>query len=213
MRNIFMVLIILLALAAVGCNGEGPRGEVRPTPIGVPLAAEGGGSSDEGGGVGQGIGLRLWIPQDESFNAAYRAPADAYSAAHPGVTITIETFDPTLYDQTAQTALAAGAAADLVQLSGGVVCANSAYLAAVPEVVATADSAQATFVPEAVGAFLCDGVLYGLPLEATTPLGLTVSNTGQYQDVAWDFARFVALDSANAAQWNANTGTQGAMGN
>ena len=67
--SILKLTILLLALlAAAGCRGSGPGGdETRPTPISEAPPAEGGGSADEGGGVGQSIPLRLWLPQDLSL--------------------------------------------------------------------------------------------------------------------------------------------------
>jgi multiple sugar transport system substrate-binding protein len=41
--------------------------------------------------------------------------------------------------------------------------------------------------------------------------GLTVSPNSKYQDVAWDFIKFVATDSKNALAWNLTSGTIPAM--
>ena len=41
--------------------------------------------------------------------------------------------------------------------------------------------------------------------------GLTVSNTTPTADVAWDFARFAALDPEQATQWNLTSGTLPAL--
>ena len=41
--------------------------------------------------------------------------------------------------------------------------------------------------------------------------GLTVSPNSEYQDVAWDFVKFVTTDPENAAQWNIASGTIPAM--
>jgi ABC-type glycerol-3-phosphate transport system substrate-binding protein len=206
-KNLIIVLS-LLALALGACRGgEEQAFEVRPTPISAP-AAEGGGAAEEGGGVGQPITLRLWTHQNDVFNAAYQALADAYTAVNPDVTITIETFDAAAYEQTVQNALTSGTAADILQLPGPSVCGHSASLAPAPE---TISASQSAFVPAALAGFVCDGVLLGLPQESTTAWGLTVNNAGLAPVAAWDFVRFVALDPANAAQWNGATGTSPAL--
>jgi ABC-type glycerol-3-phosphate transport system substrate-binding protein len=191
--SLFTLSIVALLLLLAGCRGSGPGGdETRPTPISEAPAAEGGGGADEGGGVGQAIALRLWLPQDEAARAALQAAADAYSAATPGVTVTMETIDPATYDQTTRDALNAGTAADILALPATVVCGLSGLLAAAPAGVVAAAAAldQATLAP-----FQCDGALYGLPI-AAAPGGLAVSRAAA-PDVAWDFVRFVALQPQN----------------
>lgn len=202
-------LLALLVLAA--CRGGGPGDEERPTPIVAAPAAEGGGAADAGGGVGQGIRLRLWVQQTDPFLAAYGALADAYVAANPDVSITVESVDPATYDVSVGAALAGGTAGDVVQLPGAAVCAARAYLAAVPDTVTTPAAAQPLFDPSALAAFTCDGALYGLPQETGTPWGLAVAGSSAAQEVAWDFARFAALDPANAAAWNEATTTPPAL--
>ena len=141
-----VLFILLCGLLAAGCRGSGPGGpDTRPTPISAPAAAEGGGSADEGGGVGQAIALRLWIQQSDTFQPAYQALADAYAAANPGVTISIESFDVSSYGQTIQDALAAGTAADILQMPGGTLCLYSANLAK-PDL---ADDARTRFAEKA----------------------------------------------------------------
>lgn len=208
----FSLVMILMVLAAA-CRGGGPGpSETRPTPISAPLAAEGGGSADVGGGVGQTIALRLWIQQDVAYEAAYQALVDRYTAANPGVTIAIEAFDVAAYGNTVQDNLLAGTAADLLQVVGGTLCVYSPNLAAAPQPILDLNP-QAAFDAVVLGGFVCDGVLYGLPQESTIPWGLAVSGTSPAVDVAWDFIRFATLDPANAAEWNAATSTAGALKN
>lgn len=221
MKKSLLITLALLASALAACRGGGPGDEARPTPISAPAAAEGGGSAEEGGGVGQAIPLRVWTHRNDTFNPAYQALADAYMAANPGVTIVFEAFDPNTYAQTLQDALLAGMAADVVQLPGNSVCSLREHLASVPETVVNLVGAQALYLPEPLGSFTCDGILFGLPQESATPWGLGVSDSGASHDastgdlgpqsVAWDFVRFVALDSANAAGWNSATGTPPAL--
>lgn len=203
----FFLFILLCGLLAAGCRGGGPGQQTRPTPISPPAAAEGGGSADQGGGVGQAINLRLWTQQSDSFDPAFQALVDAYTVANPGVTIAIESFPVSEYGQTVQNALTSGTAADVIQMTGGTLCVYSANLAPASQPVLDA-APQNAFDPLLLGGFTCDGVLYGLPQEATVPWGLVAAKSGAATDVAWDFIRFATLDPANSAQWNAATGTQ-----
>jgi ABC-type glycerol-3-phosphate transport system substrate-binding protein len=196
-----------LALLLAACRGDEQGFEVRPTPISAP-AAEGGGAAEEGGGVGQPVTLRLWTHRNDAFNSAYQALADAYTALNPDVTIAIETFDAAAYEQTIQNALTSGTAADILQLPEASVCGHSLSLAPAPEAIGAAQNA---FIPAALVGFVCDGVLFGLPQESATAWGLVVNNAGLAPGAAWDFVRFVALDPANAAQWNGATGTPPAL--
>lgn len=207
-----VLFILLCGLLAAGCRGSGPGGpETRPTPISAP-ASEGGGSPDEGGGVGQAVALRLWFQQSDTFQTAYQTLADAYTAANPGVTITLESFDVSTYGQTIQQSLTEGTAADIIQMPGGTLCVyNTALAPAPPPVIAL--NPQDAFDPLLLGGFLCDGMLYGLPQETSVPWGLAVAGSSAAVDVAWDFIRFATLDPTNAAQWNTTTGTPGAITN
>ncbi len=207
-RLLWAAAVLTVMLAA--CRGGEPLPDSRPTPISAADAAVGGGSAEQGGGIGQVIALRLWTQQSETFDTAYRALADAYTAANPGVIIAIESFDAGIYATALQDALASGAAADVVQMTGATVCVYSANLSAAPEAIIAA-APQDAFPPVLLGGFVCDGALYGLPQETAIPWGLAVSGHSQAAAVAWDFVRFAALDPANAAAWNAATGTTPAL--
>jgi ABC-type glycerol-3-phosphate transport system substrate-binding protein len=217
-----LILVLITAPLLAGCRGSGPGGDdTRPTPIsGAPQAAEGGGSADQGGGVGQAITLRLWTQRNDTFDAAYRALADAYTAANPGVTVVVEPIDVATFSQTVQDALVAGTSADVIQMAGGTLCIYSAQLSPAPDPI-MALNPQGAFDPLVLGGFTCDGALYGLPQEAAVPWGLAVSRdsdaAGGVADggssVAWDFVRFATLDPANAAAWNAATSTAGVIKN
>ncbi len=173
MLRVIAIALLLLTLAACGGASE----EIRPTPISAG-GGEGGGSADEGGGVGQAITLRLWTPQDAADNAADQALIAAYAAANPGVTITLETFDPATYGPMLQNALATGTAADIVHLPGAA-CALAAggALAEVPAAVIAPADATARFYPAALGGYLCDGRLYALPQSLDPAYGVALVNT------------------------------------
>ncbi|MCA9867677.1 MAG: extracellular solute-binding protein [Anaerolineae bacterium] len=208
MKKVIFGLIMVIMLAA--CRGGGPGAQIRPTPISAPVAAEGGGSADQGGGVGQAISLRLWTQHSDLFDPAFQTLTDAYSAANPGVTFTVETFPVAEYSRLLQDSLSAGNAADIVQMAGGTLCVYSATLSAAPQAIVDLQPLD-WFDPVIIGAFMCDGKLFGLPQEASIPWGLAVSGSGTATAVAWDFLRFASLDPANAAAWNAATGTQKAL--
>jgi ABC-type glycerol-3-phosphate transport system substrate-binding protein len=162
-------------LLLVACAGAGE--EIRPTPISAG-GGEGGGSADEGGGVGQGINLRLWTPQNDAHNAADQSLIAAYTAANPGVTIIQETFDPATYPRMLADALAGGTAADIVHLPVSA-CALAAggALAETPATLLTPADAATRFYPAAVGAYLCDNRLYALPQSLDPVYGVALVNT------------------------------------
>ena len=174
-KSPFCVLLSLLLLLAA-CAGADE--EIRPTPISAG-GGEGGGSADEGGGVGQTVNLRLWMPQNDAHNAADQALIAAYTAANPGVTITLETFDPATYRETLQSALAGGTAADIVHLPGGAACALAAggALAETPAAVITPTDATARFYGAAVGSYACGDRLYALPQSLDPAYGVALVNT------------------------------------
>ncbi|MBP6785938.1 MAG: hypothetical protein KA170_00015 [Candidatus Promineofilum sp.] len=208
MRKVTFLLLMLILTAA--CRGGGPGSQIRPTPISAPLAAEGGGSADQGGGVGQALTLRLWTQHSDLFDPAFQALAGAYTAANPGVALTVESFSINEYTRLVQDSLSTGNAADIIQMAGGTLCVYSANLSAAPQAIIDLRPLD-RFDPVIIGAFMCDGKLFGLPQETSIPWGLAVSGAGAATDVAWDFLRFAALDSANAAAWNDATGTRKAL--
>ncbi len=189
MKKVTCLAILFIVLLSAACRGGGPSGETRPTPINDLASAEGGGAEESGGG--QAVALRLWVQTGDPHEATYRALADAYAAANPGVTLAVETFDPATYASTAADALVAGNAADLLQLAGGAVCPLAAHLSPAPAVITDTDP-QAAFDPALIAGFTCDGALYGLPRASLAPWGLVVSANSAAAGVAWDFARFAA---------------------
>jgi len=213
-RTFVYWMFVIGALFLAGCRGSGPGGdETRPTPIRPAPGAEGGGSPDQGGAVGGTIALRLWTQRSDRSDAAYQALADAYAAANPGVTVTVETFDVSEYGRLLKDALAAGTAGDVLQMPGSTLCIYSLNLAPAPDTI-LALNPQESFDPVLLGGFVCDGALFGVPQEPTVPWGLAVSARDAAADtvaVAWDFVRFATLDPIRAAEWNAATGTSGAL--
>lgn len=177
-RRVLFIFALLLALVLVGCGGGEGAAEVRPTPI-SDAGAAGGGSAEEGGGVGQPVTLRLWTHQNDAFNGGYQALIDAYTASHPDVTIQLETFDYDTYIQTLQTALPAGTEADILQMFGSWVCsyARGGSLAELPASVISLADAEAQVFPAQIGGYTCDGKLYGVPQEFNIEYGATLVNT------------------------------------
>mgnify|MGYP003599517595 CR=1 FL=1 len=182
-RRVLFILTLLLALVVAGCGGAESAEEVRPTPI-SDAGAEGGGAAEEGGGVGQPVSLRLWTHQNDAFNGAYQALIDAYTASHPDVTITLETFDYDTYIQTLQTSLPAGTEADILQMFGSWVCsyAEGGNLAPVPDNVISLADAQAQIFPAQIGGYTCNDVLYGIPQEFNIEYGATLANTAAAEE-------------------------------
>ena len=102
-------LVATAALALTACGGS----------------TEGTTSSDPASGGGD-VALTWWHNSNTGAGKDYydKVAAD-FEAANPGVTITLETFDPAIYGQMLQDALATGTAADIVHLPGAA-CALAA---------------------------------------------------------------------------------------
>lgn len=181
--RVLFIMALLLALVAAGCGGSEGAAEVRPTPI-SDAGAEGGGTAEEGGGVGQPVTLRLWTHQNDAFNNGYQALIDAYTASHPDVTIQLETFDYDTYIQTLQTALPAGTEADILQMFGSWVCsyAEGGNLAEVPASVVSLADAQAQVFPAQLGGYTCGDKLYGIPQEFNIEYGAALVNTAAAEE-------------------------------
>lgn len=141
------------------------------------------------------VTLRLWAHQEGAFNAATQAHIDAYMAAHPNVTIEMETFEYNLYIQTLQTAMPAGDEADILALFGSWVCSYSDRLTSMPD--GLVDTSQ--FFDAALDGYTCDDHVYGLPQEFNLEYGAVLVNKGLFEGAgltyppAWtDWAAFMS---------------------
>jgi multiple sugar transport system substrate-binding protein len=130
------------------------------------------------------VTIRIWTHQNDAFTAGYEALMAAYSAAHPDVAFTIETFDYPVYIQTLQTALPAGTEADILIMFGTWNCgyASGGRLAAVPETVLTIEEARELYYDAPLDGFICPDengtpALYGLPQEFNIEYGAVLTNT------------------------------------
>ena len=123
--------------------------------------------------------VKIWTHQNTAFLNGFNALAEKYMDMHPDVEIVIESFDYDTFIQTLQTSLPAGTEADILTLFGSWVCsyADGGYLAAVPEDVITVGDAQEMLFPSAIGGYLCDGSLYGIPQEYNIEYGAVLVNT------------------------------------
>ncbi len=179
MKKILLILSLLLALAVAACGGA--NGNVtQPTPSGD---AEGGAVDGESIAA-EPVTLRLWTHQNDAFNSGYQALIDAYTAANPNVSITLETFDYDTYIQTLQTALPASTEADILQMFGSWVCsyAEGGNLAEVPADVISMVDAQAQIFPAQIGGYTCNDKLYGVPQEFNIEYGATLVNTAAAEE-------------------------------
>lgn len=130
------------------------------------------------------VTLRLWTHQNDAFTAGYQGAIDAYTAQHPNVTITVETFEYDVYIQTLQTALPAGTEADILVMFGTWNCgyATGGRLAQVPEDVMTLEQAREIYYESPLEGFVCpneagEPTLYGLPQEFNIEYGAVLVNT------------------------------------
>lgn len=130
------------------------------------------------------VTIRIWTHQNPAFTAGYEKLIEAYSADHPNVTLTIESFEYDVYIQTLQTALPAGTEADILVMFGTWNCgyATGGRLAPVPENVLSLDEARELFYEAPLDGFICPDqsgtlVLYGLPQEFNIEYGAVLVNT------------------------------------
>jgi multiple sugar transport system substrate-binding protein len=130
------------------------------------------------------VTIRIWTHQNDAFTAGYQALMDAYMAANPNITLTIETFDYPVYIQTLQTAMPAGTEADILVMFGTWNCgyANGGRLAPIPENVMTLAEAQELYYEAPLTGFTCPDasgtpILYGLPQEFNIEYGAVLTNT------------------------------------
>jgi len=170
---VWMALMAWSVAFLAACGGGGQPTTAAPAE-GAPAAAG-----------GEKTVIRFWTHQNNAFNDAYEALAQAYMAEHPDVEIQFETFDYDTYIQTLQTALPAGTEADILQMFGSWVCsyAEGGNLAPVPEAVTSLDAAQKAFFAPPLGGYVCDGQLYGLPQEFNIEYGAAMVNTQLAQEV------------------------------
>lgn len=130
------------------------------------------------------VTIRLWQHQNDAFNAGMQTLAEAYMAANPNVTITLEAFEYDVFIQTLQTAMPAGTEGDIIQLFGTWACgyASGGRIATVPESVMSLEEAEGLYYAAPLGGFACpDDVgnvsLYGLPQEFNIEYGAALVNT------------------------------------
>ncbi|MCK6580808.1 MAG: extracellular solute-binding protein [Anaerolineae bacterium] len=155
------------------------------------------------------VTLRLWVHQEANFNTGTQALIDAYTALHPNVTIDMETFEYDLFIQTLQTALPAGDNADILGLFGSWTCSYADRLAAMP--AGLVDTSR--FFDAAVGGYLCDDQVYGLPQEFNMEYGTVLVNKAMFEAAGLTYPpAWASLDELNNnAVALAQTGSDGLM--
>jgi multiple sugar transport system substrate-binding protein len=183
-----LTMIGLLVVTAIVLGACGPSPQASPAP---PESAQPTTAAEPTSGAvpaGEPVSLRLWAHQNEGFNAGLQALADAYMAAHPNVSITLEVFDYDTYIQTLQTALPAGTEADVLQMFGSWVCsyAEGGHLAEVPADVVTMDAAESAFFSAQLAGYVCNDKLYGVPEEFNIEYGAALVNTQLAADAGLD---------------------------
>lgn len=186
MKNKTLVLITLLltisGLLLAACGGAAPAApEPAPAEANQPEEASPAGE-EPAPAEAEAVTVRVWTHQNNAFNDGLQKLADAYTAAHPNVTISFETFDYDTYIQTLQTALPAGTEADILQMFGTWTCSYAANLAPVPAEVLSLDEAHSKFFDAPLNGYVCDDTLYGLPQEFNIEYGATLVNTQLAQE-------------------------------
>ncbi|HWR22411.1 MAG TPA: extracellular solute-binding protein [Feifaniaceae bacterium] len=160
-----LALVLLFVLSLAACSPAAP-GAADKTP----------GAS--GGKDGNAVELVVWGHQEESWNASYRAIADAFMAENPDIRIKYEFFPYDDFESKVQTSLISkSGGADVYEIWGGwgVDYASTGALAAMPD--AMADEIRHDAYPCTYGALEYGGKLYGMPMEFNIECGgLLVNN-------------------------------------
>ncbi len=167
-------LLVITSLLLLACGGDDDKAEEKPAEVKSEEPKEE--PKDEP------VSLRLWAHQNPTFNEGYQALIDAYQAANPNVSITLETFEYDTYIQTLATSMPAGEEADIIQLFGTWTSEYAERLAPAPADVMTVDEAQALFYAAPIGGFIVDGMLYGLPQEYNIEYGGVLVNKTMYEN-------------------------------
>jgi multiple sugar transport system substrate-binding protein len=185
-RVFLFVLVLALVAGLTGCgpapatppsNAPQPSATSKPAePSQAPAEPAPAAASDET------VELRLWVHENAPFKAAYQALIDAYTAQHPNVKITIESFEYDAYIQTLQTAMPAKQEADIISMFGTWVCSYGDRLAPVPSTVITLEEAQKLYFEAPLGGYTCDGTMLGLPQEFNIEYGGVLVNRALYED-------------------------------
>lgn len=129
------------------------------------------------------VNLRMWVHQEANFNTATQNLIDAYTALHPNVTIELQTFEYDLFIQTLQTSLPAGDNADILGLFGSWTCSYADRLAPMPEGLVD----PSVFFEAAVGGYICDDQVYGLPQEFNMEYGTVLVNQAMFETAGLTF--------------------------
>jgi multiple sugar transport system substrate-binding protein len=154
--------------------------------------------------------IRMWAHQNNSFNAATQAAIDSFMAENPGVEVKLETFPWDVFIQTIQTSIPAGNTADVIQIPGGYTCryALGGQLLEVPADILTLEEAQEAFFSAPLGGQLCDGKLYGFPVEYNIEYGGAYVNSALFEEAgltyppAWTTWSDVIADAQKLTKMN-----------
>ena len=183
----FLVVLVMALLAGLaGCgqapatppsNAPAPSAPAEPTQLPSPTEA----APAAAPAAGETVELRLWVNESAPFKTAYQALIDAYTAQHPNVKITMESFEYDAYIQTIQTAMPAKQEADIISMFGTWVCSYGDRLAPVPASVITLEEAQKLYFAAPLGGYTCDGKMLGLPQEFNIEYGGVMVNKAMYE--------------------------------
>ncbi|MBN1218356.1 MAG: extracellular solute-binding protein [Anaerolineae bacterium] len=167
----FVVLLVIFSLMIVQCGGAATPAPEQAQPEAQEAAPA----------AGEKIELRLWMHQNPAFIKANEEIIKRFEAAHPDVTVKLETFDYDTFIQTLQTSMPAGTEADIMEMFGSWVCRYSERLAEMPESVMSYPEAKEKFYAAPLDGYYCDGKLYGLPNEYNIENGAVLVNKAMFE--------------------------------
>jgi multiple sugar transport system substrate-binding protein len=158
---------VALALLLSACN------PAQPTPAAQQPAAEKATEAPVAPASTEKITLKLWGHQSDSFNKVTTTLIKDFQTANPNIEVKYETFPWEVFIQTMQTSIPAGNAADVIIMPAGYACrfGPGGQLVELPKTTMSAGEAQETYFAGPLGAYLCEGKLYGLPLEYNLEYG------------------------------------------
>jgi multiple sugar transport system substrate-binding protein len=191
MKFRLLVLIVLFSLVLTACGAPTaaptqPPAADKPTEAAAAAATKAPEPTQPPAEVKPAgkVSIRVWAHQNNSFNAATQQMIDAFMKENPDIEVKLETFPFDVFIQTIQTSLPAGNTADVIQMPAGFTCryALGGQLMSVPQDMMTVEQAKGIFFDAPLGGYLCDGKLYGLPVEYNLEYGGAYTNPALFQE-------------------------------
>jgi len=174
-------LAAVLALATAACGSDDKEGGSTAAPVATeapgatavdaPAATEGQSEAtsapDTAAAGGEPVTIDWWhIQNNDPGKADWQAMADAYTAAHPNVTIKINVMENEAFKAALQTNLQAGDVPDLFQSWGGGGLREQVEAGLVQDITESSKDFIGDLNAGVTGLYNVDGKQYGIPFDA-----------------------------------------------